>query len=545
MDELKKLRELTEVLTGNGYLRNQAEEWEYALDAIPEFVYVIDTNHNLKFVNKTLAERLGKSKEELRNEKCYVIIKGRPTHDDDTCVFPLDCCDLKEDIEAKGEVFLEKLNGWFMYDRSPIYTKSRKLIGFICILRDITERKQAESELLLKNIVFDTSIVANSIAGLDGVITQANESFANMWGYKSKDEIIGHHISYFIQDEAEAITILNALDETGEWVGEFTARKKDGSTFITNANSTILYDEAGKKVGYQSSVQDITERKDTEVALQESEERYRQIFNIAPAGIYELDYRKGKIVAVNDAVCEYSGYTKEELLEMTPSDLLTPESQEVFLKRLEKIAGGEEVPNTIDYEMITRDGKRIWLNLSNRHIYENNQLIGATVVARDITRRKTIEQNTKNELKEFINKVDKSKRILIVEDQSVVAEILAEHLKTLGFDPVIAEDGNRAVELIDENGICLVMVDLSLPVGPSGHDVIEKVVAHNCTVPIIVVSGTASVVDIDHAMRAGAWDYLIIPVNIDDLTKSIKTNLRQSILIKKSKLLDEFFELTN
>ena len=77
------------------------------------------------------------------------------------------------------------------------------------------------------------------------------------------------------------------------------------------------------------------EHKRTAEALKESEERYRQIFNIAPAGIYEVDYRTGKLVKANDAVCEYTGYTHDELLSMNGIDLLTKKSQEKFLNRID------------------------------------------------------------------------------------------------------------------------------------------------------------------------------------------------------------------
>jgi PAS domain S-box-containing protein len=153
--------------------------------------------------------------------------------------------------------------------------------------QDITERKQAERELLLKNIVFDTSIVANSTADLKGIINQANDSFVRMWGYKSKNEVIGNPISHFLQNQRDVEAIISSLDKTGEWTGDYPARKKDGSTFIANANATILYDETGKKVGYQSSVQDITERKEAEDALRKSQKMLARTESIAHIGSWE------------------------------------------------------------------------------------------------------------------------------------------------------------------------------------------------------------------------------------------------------------------
>jgi len=58
-------------------------------------------------------------------------------------------------------------------------------------------------------------------------------------------------------------------------------------------------------------------------------ERYKQLLNHAPAGIYEVDFLRRTFVSVNDVMCEYTGYTKEELLSLSPFDILTEESKTI------------------------------------------------------------------------------------------------------------------------------------------------------------------------------------------------------------------------
>ena len=135
------------------------------------------------------------------------------------------------------------------------------------IFRDITERKQQEGELRLKNLVFDVSIAANSIADIEGIIIEANDAFLHIWGYPGKEEVIGKPIHHFLNDQAEAIAIVTALDKEDKWEGEYTAKRKDGTTFIAHGIASILKDKNGKGVGYQSAVMDITDRKRTEEAL--------------------------------------------------------------------------------------------------------------------------------------------------------------------------------------------------------------------------------------------------------------------------------------
>ena len=125
-------------------------------------------------------------------------------------------------------------------------------------------RKLAEAELLLKDLVFEYSLTANSISDKAGVLTHVNDAFIKIWGYESKSEVIGKLISDLLNFQEEAKNIITALDETGEWEGEYTALRKDGTTFYAQGLATIISDESGNTIGYQSAVLDITERKQAE-----------------------------------------------------------------------------------------------------------------------------------------------------------------------------------------------------------------------------------------------------------------------------------------
>jgi PAS domain S-box-containing protein len=157
----------------------------------------------------------------------------------------------------------------------------------IVTFNDITERKSFEEFLKIKNLVFDTSISANSIADLEGVIKEANNAFLQNWGYQRKDEVVGKPISYFLNDPDEAVAIINALNGTGKWQGDFTAKKKDGSTFIANSMATVVRDENGKVIGYQSSVVDITDRKHKEEEIRELNENLEHMVKERTAELSE------------------------------------------------------------------------------------------------------------------------------------------------------------------------------------------------------------------------------------------------------------------
>jgi len=188
-----------------------------------------------------------------------------------------------EDRQVFGEIYKKAIRtkaGWdsvvlrwrgkdgeyryFESSARPKLGPDGELIGFIGVDRDITERKQAEEKLRTKERVFDTSLSAISIADPEGIINEANTAFLQVWGFSNKDEVLGRKISYFLQSEEKATEIVETLNKAGVWEGDFIAKKKDGSTFIAHSFATVLHDNNGEIVGYQSSVRDITERKQAE-----------------------------------------------------------------------------------------------------------------------------------------------------------------------------------------------------------------------------------------------------------------------------------------
>ena len=226
-----------------------------------------------------------------------------------------------------------------------------------CVFQDITERKQAKAELLLKDLVFEHSITANSISDNAGIITHVNDTFIRIWGYESRNEAIGKPISDFLRFEDEAKKIITALDETGKWEGEYTALRKDGTTFRAYGLATIIIDESGDSVGYHSAVLNITERKQAEEKLRESEERLKTTLDSIQTGIVIIDTETHIIVDANPAAIRMIGAPEEQVIGHVCHDYICPAEkgkcpitdlgQKVDnSERILLTANGEEVPHS-------------------------------------------------------------------------------------------------------------------------------------------------------------------------------------------------------
>jgi len=133
---------------------------------------------------------------------------------------------------------------------------------------DITRRKQAERELLVRNMAIASSLTAFAITDLDGRLTYANQAFFSLWGYTSAAEVVGRRVTGFWQDEGEAEDAVRMLLETGRYTGERVGRRRDGAKFYAMFSGNLVRDEAGAPICLAASLTDITDLKRAEAEIQ-------------------------------------------------------------------------------------------------------------------------------------------------------------------------------------------------------------------------------------------------------------------------------------
>jgi len=132
-------------------------------------------------------------------------------------------------------------------------------------------------------------------------------------------------------------------------------------------------------------------------------------------------------------------------------------------------------------------------------------------------------------------------RILVAEDEKNIREGLKEALELDGHEVASAEDGSEALKRFHKGDIDLVISDLKMP-GLSGEELLEKVLAESPGTPVIILTGHGTVENAVKAMRAGAWDFLTKPVNLDYLSLLVKQALGNRELSLKHKHLLEDLE---
>jgi two-component system response regulator VanR len=121
------------------------------------------------------------------------------------------------------------------------------------------------------------------------------------------------------------------------------------------------------------------------------------------------------------------------------------------------------------------------------------------------------------------------RRVLIVEDDREIADLVEIHLRNEGFDVVKSDDGEKALALLDARGVDLVVLDIMLP-GLDGLEVCRRIRATRAT-PILMLSARSEDMDKIMGLSTGADDYLTKPFNVLELLARVKSLLRRSLVL--------------
>jgi len=258
-------------------------------------------------------------------------------------------------------------------------------------------KRQQEAEQRVK---FLSSLVEQTSEGiascdLDDRIRYVNRAFAEMHGY-SPEELIGKHISIFhAPDQMDAVErSKKQISETGDFFGELWHKKRDGTLFPTHMHNSLLRDEKGNPIGMIGTIHDITDRKQAEDALRESEEKFRLTFENAKDAILWADPASGKIVNCNRAAEALFERNRDEIIGLAHKELHPADKAdhyiEMFKRHLERRGAADE-----EAEIITAKGKLVPVSITASLTKVGRAEI-IQGIFRDITERKRAEAQLKN-----------------------------------------------------------------------------------------------------------------------------------------------------
>lgn len=409
-------RDITENKQSQEALRQSEELYRLVAENTSDVIWLLDLGtQSFTYISPSIYNINGYTPEEAKNRK----FEEQMTPESHQLVLDT----LLEHLarEERGEVRpgekivleVEELhkdghNIWVASSMSLLRDENNKPIGIVGVARDITENKKA-GEVLKRSEERYRTILESIEEGyfevdLDGSFVYVSDWLCSIFGGRSKEELLGSRAIEYVASESrkavrEAFDITYRTGKPAKKINyEFAGAEDIPKRHEMSAS--LMLDADGAPVGYRGVIRDITELWLAQEALKVSEARYRLLFEHAPTGIYEIDFQKRKFVSANDLICEYTGYSKKELLSMNPLDMLAPESVPVFLNRLTKILAGEPVSHNPELKIVCKDGREYWVMLDVSFIYEAGRARGATVVVHDITERRLSEELIKTSLRD-------------------------------------------------------------------------------------------------------------------------------------------------
>jgi len=241
-------------------------------------------------------------------------------------------------------------------------------------------------------------IVGSSLDGITVVDEQGKFEFANDSFFRiiewPKEEIIGNNFLKIIPEEMNEFIFMQWNNVQEGIPDDFETKiiTKSGEIKYVKVAHTLTKINDEKKV--VSVVKDITENKKLELALKESEAKYRDLFENAQDAMYVVD-TEGNFLRMNKVGLQALGYTREEFTGINISKLVTPESLTIVKERQKKRLREELVNQTDVLEMICKNGEHRWVEVKTRDIKDGDKIIEIHGIARDITENIKLKKELK------------------------------------------------------------------------------------------------------------------------------------------------------
>ena len=280
------------------------------------------------------------------------------------------------------------------------------------VVRDVTEQKLAEEALKeteerLRTVVGSASLVLFA-TDKNGVLTLSEGEGLKVLGLKP-GELVGQSLFELYRDNPQIIQNVRAALS-----GRAISADVSVGDLVFDARYTPLRNEAKEIIGVIGVATDITESRKAQQALQENEERYRELFENANDVIYTHDL-KGNFTSLNRTAELVTGYTREEAMQMNVSDVIAPEYLEIARQRTAEKADGK-APTVYELEIISKDKRRVRLEVSTRLILRDGKPVAVQGIARDLTERKRSEEALQASQAVFNSFMDNSPAVAFMKD---------------------------------------------------------------------------------------------------------------------------------
>jgi len=386
------------------------------LSAATDYIYLVDREGYFLYVGQAGANALGFAPQQMVGKTGRQL--GLPD--------PL--MDLAERVRTtvfatgrpvRGRTLFPTVDGLheFQYTYSPLTDTNGNVHYVVGVAHDIAAFVEVERQLREAadqlQLITDTTPLLITYVDTELRFRFVNRAYAEWFG-RPAEEIIGRTVRETVGEERypDMIGYLQTV-LTGQHVSfDLTTRHRDGTLRVLHcelAPDFTTDTSGGRHVrGYVGVTSDITARRQSEQRLQENEERYRSLFEHNPDAVYSFDLT-GRFDAANTACEQLTGYTAQELQEVSFLKLVVPEDRERALHHFAQALQGHR--QKYDVAIAHRDGHRVELSATKIPIVVSGHVVGVYGIAKDITERKVTAEALRQQAEEMALLYETGRRI--------------------------------------------------------------------------------------------------------------------------------------
>ncbi|MFZ1040882.1 MAG: PAS domain S-box protein [Anaerolineales bacterium] len=363
--------------------RGMVQRFRMILGKQPYGILVVNNDGRAEFANQAFCDFLSLNEQPealvgLTSEQ--VIQKILPVYaDPDAALARI------KDVVARGEAIFNN-ESWLrngrvlLMDFEPIIVDGKDT-GRMWISRDITDSNRAEERI---KTILRTALDGFYMINAEGRILEANDSYCSMIGY-SRAELLQMSVKDVEAVETEEVIKkrIQRIIENGLERFETKHRRKNGSVFTIEASVKYLNDGSGNLVVF---MRDVTEPRQAQEELRESEEKFRNLFNNSEVGMFRTRLDGSKILDCNEKYLEILGCTFDEIKDKPSVDLWADKQERDLLVKILKADG--HVTN-FEFNVLNKQGE-VRRCITSLRLYPDTGVLEGSI--QDITERQQIEQ---------------------------------------------------------------------------------------------------------------------------------------------------------